>query len=554
MFLCGFGEWNDDSVAFAVDNGTSTMTASTAASGEATQDDAGSRPQSIAATGIGPHPTASQNTDAVAALLPPALEVGGTNTANQAEHACVTKNNIPCQKYRTKVQVAIDLSQRLDAQCAAASNTDPGFATLINPALDCLKKSTLNMTRETLVYPIADAHAHFNEIRLAVSQWAQYEGQNYRAGPLYAGPWLENYFISHFENKYDDRIHNISEAAAEATGTSSPSSSSQSTTPFCTYDLFGPYIPILVPWTNHQYVRHHEYVQELWSMLQSLLRPDVPYIVIEHHDGGVLAPGNDLAITDFPNILVMSAGGYGHVPVPLLKQPEDPLIPPPPPGQEKQPTKRKKFPTPHRIPVENRTIVASYVGSHKNAPRRQRQRLVQKLSRINADPNFRAMNSRNLTMFKHFKGFAWQNIMAKSCFSLCPRGTGRTAYHVMEAMQMGLVPVHIYTDIPWLPYIDFLRREKLIIVKRFDEVFLWLRDEVLPCFLAPTPNSTWTFDKIHDMEQRILSFRDSHFSYEGAMKQIEAFIMDPSTSDLKCQALPATPFGDQLDVPPPVSF
>ena len=28
---------------------------------------------------------------------------------------------------------------------------------------------------------------------------------------------------------------------------------------------------------------------------------------------------------DFANMLVLSAGGYGHVPVPLLKQPEQPL-------------------------------------------------------------------------------------------------------------------------------------------------------------------------------------------------------------------------------------
>ena len=42
--------------------------------------------------------------------------------------------------------------------------------------------------------------------------------------------------------------------------------------------------------------------------------------------------------------------------------------------------------------------------------------------------------------------------MAASRASLCPRGFGRASYHLMEALQMGLLPIHVYSDEPWLPY------------------------------------------------------------------------------------------------------
>ena len=44
--------------------------------------------------------------------------------------------------------------------------------------------------------------------------------------------------------------------------------------------------------------------------------------------------------------------------------------------------------------------------------------------------------------------------MANSQTSLVPRGFGRTAYHLVETLQMGLVPIYVYDDIPWVPYAD----------------------------------------------------------------------------------------------------
>jgi hypothetical protein len=47
--------------------------------------------------------------------------------------------------------------------------------------------------------------------------------------------------------------------------------------------------------------------------------------------------------------------------------------------------------------------------------------------------------------------------MADSQSSLVPRGFGRTAYHLMETLQMGLVPIYVYDDTPWVPYADLFQ-------------------------------------------------------------------------------------------------
>ena len=54
--------------------------------------------------------------------------------------------------------------------------------------------------------------------------------------------------------------------------------------------------------------------------------------------------------------------------------------------------------------------------------------------------------------------------MAESKFSLCPRGYGRTFYHVVEtSLHMGLIPIHVYHkgDRPCLPYEDLTEIERM---------------------------------------------------------------------------------------------
>merc|ERR1719199_1447134 len=151
--------------------------------------------------------------------------------------------------------------------------------------------------------------------------------------------------------------------------------------------------------------------------LKGVLRPGVPYVTLVQNARGLLAR-HKYAMTDFQNVLVLSPGGYGHVALPLTIK-EEPL------NNFKRMSERKLF--------------MSYVGSMTNSPSDMRGLMA------------RAVNSTASRLGygkRLFFGKApkWREIMADSRFSLCPRGFGRTAFHVFEALRMGLVPIHIYTD------------------------------------------------------------------------------------------------------------
>ena len=112
----------------------------------------------------------------------------------------------------------------------------------------------------------------------------------------YGGPWVENHWISHF-------CCGVSGRAAR----------------------FGPFVPLFVQWTDlwlQNYHSRHSAYGGVLSVLESVLRPDVLYITVSQNDDGVsLAPGSPggWPLERWPNLLVVSAGGVGHIPIPLIK-------------------------------------------------------------------------------------------------------------------------------------------------------------------------------------------------------------------------------------------
>jgi len=234
----------------------------------------------------------------------------------------------------------------------------------------------------------------------------------------------------------------------------------------------------------------------LADALKEVLRHDVIYITVDQLDDGF--PGdNDLfrQIQDEYNIVIMSAGGYGHVTVPLLKQPEE-LVP--------------------KIPVENRKHFISYVGSETNAPYDLRRNVISLIGRDH-----------------YYKGEGWRSVMQDSKFSLTPRGYGRTSYHVMEILQMGLIPIHVYSDgdIPWLPYSDTILLD-LSFSTDLENLPKLIKE------LEDMPDS-----QIEQMEQRIEKLIPEYFTFEGVMLQIEKFLLPNSQeqSALTCRPLPEHP-------------
>lgn len=166
---------------------------------------------------------------------------------------------------------------------------------------------------------------------------------------------------------------------------------------------------MFIPWTDIWLKWKFKYPKDLIDALGDVLRDDVLYITVVQMDEGFV--GNCWQLYQWQNekhITVLSTGGYGHLSIPLLKQPE--------------PALRPKI---------SRQHVVSYVGSVGEM----------------LEPGY-----------YYYLGDEWRNVMAQSKFSLCPRGVGRTSFHVFESLQMGLIPIQVYEDEdePWLPHGDLM--------------------------------------------------------------------------------------------------
>jgi hypothetical protein len=390
--------------------------------------------------------------------------------------------------YRSKVEQTNTNYDR----CAQHRQQDPSLISM-KYAVQCLQKTKRpKNTSLRLQYPMSDAEAHFNEIRWKMAPWAQHAMHSYHTANGYAGPWMENQWISHFESLHDDNANTT-----------------------CLYHHFGPYIPIFLPWVDHLVTTKYMYPDGFLEALASVLRPDVPYVTVSQNARGLKGKGGEgpnAGLLDLkrslPNLLVLSAGGYGHVPIPLLMQDE---------------------PRNNALDVSQRRVHLSYVGSLKNAPHGAREMLHEELSRRYGNASRPTKSFR----YDYYYGAEWRSVMAQSKFSLVPRGFGRTAYHLMETLQMGLVPVYVHlpNDISWIPY-----------APRFAEIG-YSTDFNQVVTLIETTLRNVSDEEIRVKEQRILSLRDSHFSTAGILQQIQKFLMAPSKSDLQCQALPRTVTG-----------
>jgi hypothetical protein len=353
-------------------------------------------------------------------------------------------------------------------------------------AYDCLQFTTPTMQHE-LIYP-DDADEHYNTIRIALSEWVQHSDHTIHIAKRYRGPWIENQFIHHFESLYDDeslRVTTNSEVPVK-----------------CLSHYFGPFIPIFIPWVDHLVQNHHQYPIGLIETLRSVLRPNVPYITVSQNDEGLVGK-NEFNMLSIPNLLVLSAGGYGHVPIPLIKQ-EEPLI--------------------HdTIPIPKRKIDISYVGSLKNAPYAMRRKMHETFKQH--------YNTKPTLNYQYYYGMEWRTVVSHSKLSLVPRGYGRSAYHLMEVLQMGYIPIYIYlnNDSSWIPYSEL-----------YDKIGYKSDIAGLKNLIVQLRNIS--IKEIQQREEKIESLRNSHFTFDGVLYQIGKFMIG-QTNDLRCQPLPSSVTG-----------
>ena len=224
--------------------------------------------------------------------------------------------------------------------------------------LPCVK-SNPHLTDKNINFRFPDdAEAHY---QLILEKTAPYRLAPIHEYAGYSGPWLENRFIAEFMQRPLFSFRGL--------------------------------IPLYIQWIDTQILRgrHFDYIL---SELNALLRPDVLYVTVSQGDVGLGKIG-----VKHPNIFVFSAGGFGHIPLPLIKG-ELPYIPPP--------------------PVYARDIGFFGTIQQQHSTRENVLRLIEKEA-----------HRWELTV-QLGGGPKWKHDMEHSKFNLAPRGYGRNSFRFAE--------------------------------------------------------------------------------------------------------------------------
>ena len=213
-----------------------------------------------------------------------------------------------------------------------------------------------------------------------------------------------------------------------------------------------------------------------------------------------------------PNILVLSAGGYGHIPIPLIKG--DIRYVPPPPLLSTSDGFSTNIPR-RRFPVD-----ISFAGQIR--PRLSRHLMLQEVTML--------CMHRKLRCKKFGQSPNWKLEMNLSAVSLAPRGFGRTSYKYVEIIQMGRIPAYMFDDIPWIPYEGTeIGLRKFGFQGQFRHTIPQMTRDIVNLLRNPLLQQSYL-----DTVKRVRF----HYTYEGVIKQIELFLKAP---------LQPSPMGGDLD-------
>ncbi|KAH0785942.1 exostosin family protein [Histomonas meleagridis] len=144
--------------------------------------------------------------------------------------------------------------------------------------------------------------------------------------------------------------------------------------------------------------------------LFNILNKDFLYVTLVATDAGIEAY-TDMKVPD--NVFILSSGGLGNVPLNLFLRDFEPI----------EVKKTPKYTAVFFGTVENHEI---------------RSEMARIASETLGDKFLKGSTSveETIEIYKDAKAI------------LCPRGNGRNSYRLTESLQMGLIPIVIYTDIP----------------------------------------------------------------------------------------------------------
>lgn len=305
-----------------------------------------------------------------------------------------------------------------------------------------------------LEYPL-DAERHYYDLLERTSVF-RYQPMHRYSG--YDGPWIENYFIDTFINK--------------------------------PLSYFNGMIPLFVQWVDTM-VEANDF-DKIVKLMREILRPNVMYLAVSQSDKGL----EDVQ-RHHPNILTISAGGWGHIPIPLIKGevPYQPL--------------------PNTFLYD--TVFFGNVNQH---------------SRPEALQNMRKTFPKYNVKFE-FGTYAkdWAEKLRTTQFPLAPRGFGRSSFRFSEIIQAGRAPIYVYDDVAWLPYTGTNSS-----IEKYGMSISNLNDmKGLAQFLSNVTDA-----KYREIADVVLKMRED-FTYRGVMKNIDLFLKDPLGPNgglLRCSAVP----------------
>jgi hypothetical protein len=324
-------------------------------------------------------------------------------------------------------------------------------------------------------------------------------------------------------------------------------------------------------------------IQEFIAQLQGSLKRDVHYItVVQRPDGPWLKKHTDYAFVMagvLAHTVVINSGGNGHIPIPLLHTTlptlpqcasltpsslqDPPALPPAPSFSTAQRTSSAAGGTSLVLPRS----YCAWAGFHNEAPPPPALSFYG-----NKWEGFRGaavaitestLGSAFPSTMLNVSDLGWVQQFAHTTLAFAPRGIGATSYRLYEALQLGVVPVFVYDLIPWLPYLHPDHSSGVGFGGTYAGPFSKQPQNLPPLPDAPFPwkdvlhavegnsLSLWLQDKLHTlspagatpehalqqwstMMNATARLKQTHFTFNGVMKQIWRLLANPWSAELFC--------------------
>jgi len=196
------------------------------------------------------------------------------------------------------------------------------------------------------------------------------------------------------------------------------------------------YIPIL--WTNFQIEYWFKYKKQEMQQILDMYVQNHPshqgyFTIVQHDDGPMLK---------LPSNTVIYGACTGSIPLPLIYEDRDERMI----SLAKQNSSYK-----YKKSFHEKLILCSFVGTTTHQIRKECVKLLSQ----NKSFEIHTQDSWSSNVNKDLQNlFIEKTIQSK--FALAPRGYGRSSFRFFEILKLGTIPIYIWDDIEWLPYLEFI--------------------------------------------------------------------------------------------------